>query len=78
LMPVCPRQDFCDIVLEASRPRVLVCHNSSLTPRCPRGYSPPNECVLTSARHPILAGLEAPVSSFFHFAKDQFIQKNGG
>jgi hypothetical protein len=48
LMPVCPRQDFCDIVLEASRPRVLVCHNSSLTPRCPRGYSPPNECVLTS------------------------------
>lgn len=48
LMPMCPGQHFCDIVLEASRPRVLVCHDASLARVPTRDYSPPNECVLTS------------------------------
>ena len=49
LMPMCPRQGFCDLVLQASRPRVLVCHSPSLARVPARGYSPPMKCVLTSA-----------------------------
>src|SRR5216684_8693481 len=49
LMPRCPRQYVRAILREASSPRVLVCHNPRLARVRTRGYSPPNECVLTSA-----------------------------
>src|SRR5216684_4807313 len=48
LMPMCPGEHCRDILLEASSPRVLGCHNPRLSRVCTRGYSPPNECVLTS------------------------------
>src|SRR5712691_4235404 len=48
LMPRCPRQYVRAILREASSPRVLVCHNPRLARVRTRGYSPPNECVLTS------------------------------
>src|SRR5229473_6111582 len=52
LMPMCPGEYVRDILLEASSPRVLGCHNPRLSRVCTRGYSPPNECVLTSAHSP--------------------------
>src|SRR5713101_7062398 len=48
LMPMCPGEHCRAILLEASSPRVLGCHNPRLSRVCTRGYSPPNECVLTS------------------------------
>src|SRR5713101_7606449 len=48
LLPMCPGEHCRAILLEASSPRVLGCHNPRLSRVCTRGYSPPNECVLTS------------------------------
>ena len=48
---MCPGQYVRDILLEASSPRVLVCHNPRLARVRTRGYSPPNECVLTSGKY---------------------------
>src|SRR5713101_9122684 len=48
LLPMCPGQHGRDLLLEASSPRVLVWHTPRLSRVCTRGYSPLNECVLTS------------------------------
>src|SRR5262249_51276432 len=44
-----PREHVRDILGQASSPRVLGCHKPRLSRVRTRGYSPPNECVLTSA-----------------------------
>src|SRR5712664_2802549 len=48
-MPMSPGQYVRDILFEASSPRVLVWHTPKLARVRTRGYSPLNECVLTSA-----------------------------
>ena len=50
LMPMCPGEHLRYILLKASSPRVLVCHNPRLSRVGTRGYSPLNECVLTSGQ----------------------------
>ena len=48
LVAMCPGEHVRDILLKASSPRVLGCHKPRLARVYSRGYSPPNECVLTS------------------------------
>jgi len=62
LVAMCPGEDIRAILLEASRPRVLGCHKPRLARVRTRGYSPPNECVLTSVLTQCLAGTPYLVS----------------
>src|SRR5215510_6515285 len=48
LVAMCPGEYIRDILGQASNPRVLGCHKPRLSRVRARGYSPPNECVLTS------------------------------
>src|SRR6266446_8363700 len=51
LVAMCPGEHIRDILGKASSPRVLGCHKPRLSRVRTRGYSPPNECVLTSEPH---------------------------
>src|SRR5262249_9398473 len=68
LVAMCPGEHIRDILLEARSPRVLGWHNPRLSRGRTRGYSPPNECVLTSAFRPLFWQLIL-VSSFLIIAK---------
>src|SRR5918992_5748012 len=48
VLPRCPGEHSCDLVLQASRVRVLVRPTPRLSRGYPRGYSPSKDCVLTS------------------------------
>ena len=50
LVAMCPGEHVRDILGQASSPRGLGCYKPRLARVRTRGYSPPNECVLTSGR----------------------------
>src|SRR5262249_39821415 len=58
LVAMCPGEHVRDILSKASSPRVLGCHKPRLSRGRTRGYSPPNECVLTSGSTHFISGVE--------------------